>query len=407
MRFPFYIARRYLFSKKSHNAINIISGISVAGVAFTTMALVCTLSVFNGFHQLVSSLFTAFDPELRISAVQGKVFSPTEKAVREVCTWKEVVVASETLEDHAMVEYNGHQIMATVKGVADNYRELTPMDSILYGEGSPLLHDEVAHYAIPGLELLSAIGAPPRFLDPLQVYAPIRGKKVNINNPSASFERLDLYSSGLTFAVHQSQYDGSYILTSLSFARQLFQYTDEVSAIGLRLKKGANVEAFRRKAQSALGDGFKVEDRYEQQADTFKIMQLEKFVSYLFLAFILLIVCFNIIGSLSMLILDKKTDIATLRNMGATRQQITRIFLMEGVMITALGAVIGIVLGVVLCGLQQYFGLIKMGNSGSFIVDTYPVHIQVSDLLLILFTVFVAGVLSVWMPVHRLCQRFF
>lgn len=405
MNFPFYIARRYLFSKKSHNAINVISGISVCGVALATLALVCTLSVFNGFQDLVSNLFTAFDPELKIVPATGKVFDGQDKAIAAIRKMPEVALVSESLEDNALVQYQGRQAMAVIKGVEDNFEELTPIDTILFGRGELMLHDEVVDYAIPGVQLLATLGTGIRFLDPLEVYAPKRGAKVNMANPAASFTGGNLFSSGLVFAVNQEKYDGSYILTSLKFARQLFQYTTEVSAINLKMKEGTDIDAFKRKLEKHLGERFRVLDRYEQQADTFRIMKIEKFISYLFLTFILMIACFNVIGSLSMLIIDKHDDVVTLRNLGANDRQIVCIFLFEGRLISFIGAVSGIVLGVLLCWLQQTFGLISLGAAGSFIVDAYPVSVHWEDVVLIFFTVLAVGFLSVWYPVRYLSRR--
>ena len=405
MNFPFYIARRYLFSKKSHNAINVISAISVCGVALATLALVCTLSVFNGFQDLVSTFFTAFDPQLKIVPASGKVFDGKDKRIQLLKNIPEVALMCESVEDNALVQYQGKQAMAVVKGMEDNFDELTPIDTILFGRGELLLHDEVVDYAIPGVQLLASLGTGVRFLDPLEIYAPKRGAKVNMANPAASFNSGNLFSSGLVFAVNQEKYDGSYIITSLQFARKLFQYTDEVSAVNLKLVAGADVDAVKRKIENVLGNDFRVLDRYEQQADTFRIMEIEKLISYLFLTFILMIACFNVIGSLSMLIIDKRDDAATLRNLGADERQILRIFLFEGRMITFIGAVSGIVLGVLLCWLQQRFGLISLGSSGSFIVDAYPVSVHWGDIVLIFVTVVAVGFLSVWYPVRYFSRR--
>lgn len=405
MNFPFYIARRYLFSKKSHNAINVISAISVCGVALATLALVCTLSVFNGFQDLVTTFFTAFDPQLKITAVRGKVFDGQDKRVLQLKKMPDVEVYSESLEDNVMVQYQGRQAMAVVKGVEDNFDQLTPIDSILFGRGDLLLHDEVVDYAIPGIQLLSTLGSGIRFLDPLEIYAPRRGAKVNMANPSTAFVTGNLFSSGLVFAVNQEKYDASYILTSIDFARRLFQYTTEVSAINLKLKAGADTDAVKKHIQDLLGDDFLVQDRYEQQADTYRIMEIEKLISYLFLIFILMIACFNVIGSLSMLIIDKRDDVVTLRNLGASDRQIVRIFLFEGRMISFFGAFAGVVLGLLLCWLQQEYGLIALGSSGSFVVDAYPVSVHASDVLLIFITVLLIGFLSVWYPVRFLSKR--
>lgn len=406
MNLPFYIARRYLFSKKKHNAINIISGISVCGVALVTLALVCTLSVFNGFQDMVAGFFTAFDPELKITVREGKVFEPGTAAIREVRALPEIDVWTETLEENAMVQYKDRQAMAVIKGVEDNFEQLTSIDSLLYGAGEFILHDSIVDYGVLGVELISELGTGLQFVDPLQVYAPKRNVRVNMANPSASFNRDYLFSPGVVFVVNQQKYDARYILTSLDFARRLFNYDTEVSAIELKLKPDADASAVQRKISRMLGDDYVVLNRYEQQADVFRIMEIEKFISYLFLTFILAIACFNVIGSLSMLILDKREDVETLRNLGADDRLIARIFLFEGRLISLFGALAGIILGLLLCFFQQRFGIISLGGgSGSFIVDAYPVSVHVTDVILIFITVIAVGFLSVWYPVHYLTRR--
>ena len=407
MNVPVFIARRYLLSKKSHNAINVISGISVCGVALATLALVCTLSVFNGFQDVVATFFTAFDPQLKITATTGKVFDASDRNIQAVRDLPEVAVFSQVLEDNAMVQYKDRQMMATIKGVEDNYEELTPIDSIFFGRGNPTLHDDVADYAIPGVELVAALNTGISFLDPLNVYAPKRGSKVNMANPTSSFCTEQLFSSGLVFAVNQQKYDASYIITSIQFARKLFQYENEVSSVALRLTSSAQVAKTKKKIQQLLGNGYTVQDRYEQQSDTFRIMKVEKLISYIFLTFILVIACFNVIGSLSMLIIDKRDDVVTLRNLGANDQLIRRIFLMEGWMISFVGAVVGIILGLLLCFIQQTFGILSLGggSGAGFVVDAYPVSVHWQDIVLIFITVVVVGLLSVWYPVHYLSRQ--
>ena len=408
MNFPFYIAKRYLFSKKSHNAINVISAVSVCGVALATLALVCTLSVFNGFQDLVATMFTAFDPELKITAVSGKVFDGQDERIQSLRQLPEIEVFSESLEDNAMVQYKGRQAMVVVKGVEDNFDRLTPIDSILYGRGELVLHDEVVDYAIPGIELVSVLGTGIRFLDPLEVFAPKRGSRINVASPASSFNSDYLHSSGLVFAVNQQKYDASYILTSLAFARNLFQYDTEVSSVDLKLKDGSNIYKVQENISQLLGEDFRVLNRYEQQADTFRIMEVEKLISYLFLSFILLIACFNVIGSLSMLIIDKRADVVTLRNLGANDETIKRIFLFEGCLISFMGALVGVVLGVALCLVQQEFGLISLGSgdsAGAFVIDAYPVSVHIGDVVLVLCTVLLVGYLSVLYPVRYLSRK--
>ena len=408
MNLSFYIAKRYLFSKKSHNAINVISGVSVCGVALATLALVCTLSVFNGFQDLVATFFTAFDPELKITATSGKVFDNQDVRIQKLRDFSEIAVFSESLEDNAMVQYNGKQAMVVIKGVEDNFSQLTAIDSILYGRGKMVLYDEIVDYAIPGVELTSILGTGIRFLDPLEVYAPKRGSQINVANPASSFNISYLHSSGLVFAVNQQKYDASYIITSLKFARDLFQYDTEVSSVELKLNEGVDTDVFAHKIGGLLGNDFVVQNRFEQQADTFRIMQVEKLISYVFLTFILLVACFNVIGSLSMLIIEKKNDVVTLRGLGADDQLISRIFLFEGCLISFLGALVGVVLGLTLCLVQQEFGILTLGSgagAGAFVVDAYPVSVHWQDVVLILVTVLVIGFLSVLYPVKFFSRR--
>jgi len=407
VNFPIYIAKRYLFSKKSHNAINIISAISVCGVALATLALVCTLSVFNGFQDMVATFFTAFDPQIKITAAQGKTFNTNDERIKKIHSIKDIEVFTETLEENAMMQYKGRQAMAIVKGVQDNFEQLTKIDSILYGKGRFILHDSIVEYGIMGVELVSKLSSGVQFVDPLEVYAPVRDTKVNMANPSSSFNVQYLYCPGVAFMVNQRKYDGNYILTSLNFARNLFHYTNnEASAIELKLTKNADVNKVKSNLKDILGDSFLVKDQYEQQADVFKIMKIEKLISYLFLTFILMIACFNVIGSLSMLIIDKKKDVETLRNLGASDKLIARIFLFEGRMISMFGAIIGVILGLLLCFAQQHYGFISLGEThGTFVVDAYPVSVRPLDILIIFVTVLVVGFLSVWYPVRYLSKR--
>lgn len=380
----------------------------MCGVALATLALVCTLSVFNGFQDLVKTMFTAFDPELKITSVTGKVFDAEDERIKAIQAMPEVEIFSKSLADNALVQYKGRQAMVVIKGVEDNFNQLTAIDSILYGRGELVLHDEVVDYAIPGIELISVLGTGIRFLDPLEVYAPKRGVKVNVANPASSFQMDYLYSSGLTFAVNQQKYDASYVLTSLDFARNLFQYDTEVSSVELKLHPDANVDRVKDKISKVLDKNFLIQDRYEQQMDTYRIMEVEKLISYLFLSFILLIACFNVIGSLSMLIIDKRDDVTTLRNLGADNKLISCIFLLEGCLISFIGALVGVVLGLVLCLVQQEFGIISLGSgdtAGAFVVDAYPVSVHFSDVVLVLATVLVIGFLSVLYPVRYLSRR--
>lgn len=406
MNFPFYIAKRYLFSKKSHNAINIISGISVCGVALATLALVCTLSVFNGFHDLIASFFTHFDPDLKVEATKGKTFVPDSAFVASIEDVPGVEVVSMTLEDDAMAKYKDQQAMVTIKGVDDNFQTLTHIEEVLYGNPEFKLYDPIADYGIMGIRLMQLLGTGIQPFDPIEVYAPRRDGRVNMSNPMANFRREILYSPGTVFNINDARYATSYIITSMDYARRLFGYTAEVSAIELRLQPDADVEQVKRAVASVVGDAFTVKDHYEQQAATFKVVEIEKFISYLFLCFILMVACFNIISSVSMLILDKRDNADTLRSLGATEGLISRIFIYEGNFIALIGAFVGLVLGIILCLLQQQFGIIGLGGDGQFVVDAYPVRVEFQDIVLVFFSVLVVSALSVWLPI-RLLNRYF
>ena len=406
MNFPFFIARRYLFSKKSTHAINVISAISVVGVAVATTALVVTLSVFNGFHDLVASLFTSFDPQLKVAPAVGKTVPADDPALARIKRLDGVEVATETLEDQALVVYGDRQAVVMIKGVEDNFDSLTHIREILVGDGEFELHAAGMSYGTPGIRLAETLGTGYRYDGPLKVYAPKREGQLNMANPADGFVEDELYSPGVLFSVQQAKYDKNYIITSISFARSLFGQQGMVSALELRLRPGSDFDAVKAGIKSIAGSRFTVKDRFEQQDDTFKIMKIEKLIAYLFLTFILTVACFNIIGSLSMLIIDKRDDVVTLRNLGASDSQIVRVFLFEGRMISAAGAVLGIALGLLLCWLQQTFGLVRLGStSGSFIIDAYPVSVHPEDVALIFVTVLAVGFAAVWYPVRYFARR--
>lgn len=406
MNFPFFVARRYLFSKKKTHVINVISFISVVGVAVATMALVVVMSVFNGFQDLVANLFTNFDPQLKVMPVMGKTAAADDPVLTKIRHLPQVDVATESLQDMALAVYQGKQAMVTVKGVDDSFANLTHITEILYGDGQFQLHTANLDYGTPGIRLAQTLGTGANWQGYLRIYAPRREGQLDMSNPQDGFVVDSLISSGVVFAVNQGKYDKNYILTSIGFARRLFGQQGHLSALELRLKPDADFNAAKRRIQQIAGSRFVVKDRYEQQADTFKIMQIEKLMAYIFLTFILIVACFNIIGSLSMLIIDKRDDAVTLRNLGATDRQITRIFLFEGRMISVFGALLGIGLGLLLCLLQQQFGFVRMGDAdGSYIVNAYPVSVHYLDVLIIFITVIVAGWLSVWYPVRYLSKR--
>ena len=404
MNFPFFIARRYVFSKKSTNAINVISAISVVGVAVGTMALVIVLSVFNGFHDLVASFFTNFDPQIELVPTQGKTAPADDPVLDQVRQMPEVSVHTDVLEDQGLAVYGDRQQMVTVMGVDDNFTQLTNISDILYGDGEFTLQAANLFYAIPGIRLAQDMGLGARFDGYLKLYAPVRrGQITDLEDPSDGFVVDSLISPGVVFAVNQAKYDRDHVICSIGFARRLFDQDGMLSSLQIRLKPGSDLGAVKKQMREIVGSKYRVLDRFEQQSDTFNIMQIEKVLAYVFLTFILMVACFNIISSLSMLIIDKKADAATLRNLGATDRQIRSIFLFEGRIISAIGAVVGILLGLLLCWLQQEFGLVHMGDSaGSFVVNAYPVSVHYDDVAIVFVTVLLIGWAAAWIPTRKL-----
>lgn len=404
MNFPFFIARRYVFSKKSTNAINVISAISVVGVAVGTMALVIVLSVFNGFHDLVASFFTNFDPQIELVPTQGKTAPADDPLLDQVRQMPQVSVHTDVLEDQGLAVYGDRQQMVTVMGVDDNFTQLTNISDILYGDGEFTLQAANLFYAIPGIRLAQDMGLGARFDGYLKLYAPVRrGQITDLEDPSDGFVVDSLISPGVVFAVNQAKYDRDHIICSIGFARRLFDQDGMLSSLQIRLKPGSDLAAVKKQMREIVGSKYRVLDRFEQQSDTFNIMQIEKVLAYVFLTFILMVACFNIISSLSMLIIDKKADAATLRNLGATDRQIRSIFLFEGRIISAIGAVVGILLGLLLCWLQQEFGLVHMGDSaGSFVVNAYPVSVHYDDVAIVFVTVLLIGWAAAWIPTRKL-----
>lgn len=406
MNFPFYIAQRYLFSKKSTHAINIISGISGVGVAVATMALVVTLSVFNGFHDLVATFFTSFDPQLEVVPVVGKTAPADDPALAKIKTLPEVEVTSECVKDQALAIYKGRQTMITLMGVDDNFERMSRIDEILYGNENFSLHAANLNFGTVGIRLAETLGMNANWDGSLMIYAPRKIGQLDMANPTDGFVVDSLISPGSVFMVKQGKYDKDHVIAPISFARTLFEQQGMLSSLQIRLKNGSDLDKVKAKMQSIAGNRFKVLDRYEQQQDTFRIMQVEKFIAYIFLTFILIVASFNIIGSISMLIIDKKDDVVTLRNLGATDRQITKIFLFEGRLISVFGAVVGILVGLLLCWLQQQFGLVALGqSSGTFVVDAYPVSVHPEDVAVIFFTVILVGFIAVWYPVRYFSKR--
>lgn len=399
------IAARYLFSKKSHNAINIISAVSALGVAAAAMAMICTMSVFNGFRELVSSFYTQFDPQLKVMPSSGKTFDLHSPALRRACLDKEVADYAFTLEEQALCVAGKRQRIVTVKGVDDQFANLVDIERILYGNPRFLLEEDGARFATPGISLAGSLqlGATPDVL--LKLYAPQPGERVNIQDAANAFNCEEVQTSGSVFNMQQAKYDDDYLLVPLSLAQSLFDKQNMASAAELRLTDGADLKKVRRRLQECLGKDFVVLNREEQQADTFRIMQVERLIALLFLAFIVAVACCNIAGSVSMLIIEKRADIKTLSNLGMRQSNIVRVFYAEAIMISFFGAVAGIVVGLLLCRLQQAYGFITLGGSeGSFVVDAYPVQVEAADCFMVLLLTVVLAALTLYLPVRRLVK---
>lgn len=404
MNVPFFIARRYLFSKKSHNAINVISAISVCGIATATMAMVCILSIFNGFGGIVEGMFSAFDPDLKIRVREGKVFDYHTPSFDRALRADGIQLVSESLEETALLVFEDHQVPVVLKGVSDEFRLMTDMDRLLL-DGSFKLREDVVDYVTLGSALAMTLGARPGFIDPVEIYAPKRDVAVNLANPSAALAEGYAQIGGV-FTLNSPEYDEQMAIVPIELARDLFRYPKEVSSLDIKLSPGASVRRIKRELEQILGDDFVVEDRYEQQRDSYRMLQMEKWVTFLILAFILLIAVFNVVGSLSMLIVEKSDDINSLRNMGASDTVVSRIFLYEGWLITFIGIMSGIVAGLILCLLQQHFGLLRLSDTpGAYIIDAYPVIVKPADIVIVFAIVSLIGLLTVLYPVNNLKRK--
>ena len=400
MSIEWHIAWRYIFSKKSHNAINIVSGVSAAAVGVVTAAMVCVLSVMNGFGTVIEGMFSQFDPELRITAADGKYFYTNDEAIQAVLALDCIAASSEIVEETALIRYKDHQMPAHLMGVDEQFERLTGIDSIIT-DGYYSVYDGAFERAVLGRGLAGQIGINAHFVGGLHIYAPKRSERVNMLRPDESFNEATAFIAG-TFAVNQVQYDDSYMLISLPLARELFEYdTLTVTALHLQLTPKTSVKSAEKQIRKVLGERFIVQNRYEQQEDFFRILKIEKLLTVLLLAFIMLIACFNIISSLSMLMIDKKEDIGILRNLGADNSMIQRIFLYEGWMTSTLGAIAGLVIGLAICLIQEHFGLLKLGSGTEYIISTYPVHVQPMDIIVIGVTVILIGFVAAWFPVRK------
>ena len=402
MRLALRIASRYLFSKKSHSAINIISMISVCGVAIITAALICTLSVYNGFSQLIGSLLSDIQPDVKILPASGKTIDGMLPVWEEIATWDEVTYITPVIEDIALAVYDRQQPV-NVKGIPDDYNEGIPLSNAILS-GDYVLRDEVTSYAIPGAGVASRIEAGVNYSRPIELYAPRRYGRVNLANPTTSFVSQRFYVSSVFFT-NQAEYDDNLVYIPLDDARTLFDYPTEATAYEISTQDEVSTQRVIEKLRKILGEQYVVQDRLMQSGELFRWIKIEKWITFLILAFILLIATFNIVGSLTMLIVDKQDDIATLRKLGANDSLITNIFMAEGWLISMLGALSGLVIGVLLCWLQQEYGLLRLGNSGAFIVDAYPVQLQWFDTMVVTLVVLLLGAVTAGYPAKILRRK--
>lgn len=396
-----HIAWRYLFSKKGHNAINIVSGISAVAVVVVTAAMICVLSVMNGFGSLVEQMFSEFDPPLLVVPEGGQTLRTDTAPVVSLYAREDIQAVSMQLEQTALVRYKDHQLPARVLGVDTLFEATANMRNIIT-DGFFSVWDGAFDRATLGQGLAAQLGMNAHFTGALHLYAPQRTGRINMLRPDKSLQHEHAFIAG-TFAVNQIEYDDQLILVSLPLAQRLFEY-DEYTATALRIapKKGQKIDKVQNEIAKVLGPGYKVLNRYEQQADFFRILRIEKWLTILLLVFILLIASFNIIGSLSMLIIDKREDIRILSDLGADEPTIRRIFLLEGWFISALGTLLGIIIGVLICLGQQHFGWLKLGTGSEYIISVYPVQVQIADILLVAAVVLALGFVAAWYPSRKL-----
>lgn len=405
MSFSFYIAKRYLISKKSRNAINFISFISILGVATGTAALIIILSVFNGFDDLLKNLYNSFDPDLKIVSAEGKTFSPDEKFLNILNTSDYIEKYSFCLEENAMLEYGDKQMIATIKGVDKNYQEVTGIDTMIV-LGKYVLKNDMVSYAIAGQGIAYSLGLTVDFAFPLKIYIPRRTKELqgNIQDAADNINQCIVYTAGI-FEIQQ-EYDTKYVILPLDEVRTLLEYKNNISSAELKLRDGVNIKDAVASLNNSLGKNFKVLDRNKQHEYAYKIMQSEKWAIFMILVFILLIASFNVIGSLTMLIIEKKSDIQILKSLGADNKTIRNIFFLEGLFISASGAILGLVIGISVCLAQIQFGLVKLGTGGSFIIENYPVLMKPEDFVYVFITVMIIGTFAAWYPVRYITKKF-
>lgn len=402
MRLPLYIAKRYLFAKKSRNAINIISGVSVAGVTVGTMALIIILSVFNGLETMVSGIFNTVDPEIRITASEGKTFIPDTARLKMLTGVNGLSCYSLTLEDNALLKYGPREFIATIKGIDDNYTLVSNVDSSMWEGEFMLKNNKGRPYAIPGIGVAQYLGIRVNFITPLEIIFPKKGSGNSLTAEN-SLNRKYIFPSGI-FEV-EKEYDSKYVYIPLEFARELTESDGGVTSIEIRLKNQADPDQAQKNIKKIYGKGFTVQNRYEQQAIFYKVMRSERLAIFFILTLILIIASFNIIGSLTMLIIEKERDIEILKSLGADNNLIRKIFIFEGWLISIIGAISGVVLGFLICWLQHRFGLVKL-QSQSLMMTSYPVVMKMKDFIIVPGTVLLIGYWAAWYPVRYLTKKY-
>ena len=366
------------------------------------MALIVVLSVFNGFDSLVHSLFNSFNPDLKITIREGKRFSAELPAIEELHKMKGILYLSEIVEENALLKYSSKQYIATVKGVSDDFLKMSGIDSMII-DGDFILKQGKNEYAVVGQGIAIKLSIGLNFINPIIVYVPKRTGTVSMS-PEKAFNRKYIFPSGI-FAIQQD-FDSKYIIVPIDFARDLLDYSYEVNALELKLDPVYDPVEIQQDVKNIMGQDFDVKNRYEQEELLYKIMKTEKWAIFFILTFILIVASFNVIGSLTMLIIEKKKDISTLISMGTDLKRIRRIFLYEGWLISTLGAILGLIIGIFICWLQQTYGIIKLQGSGSFVIDAYPVQIVAFDFFLIFVTVLGIGYFAAWYPVRYITRKF-
>lgn len=404
MKTAFYIARRYLISKKSVNVINLISGISVAGVTVGTFALVVILSVFNGLESTIKSLFSTFDPDIKItSTIQGKAFDLSSLNIDQIRQTEGVSSVTPIIEKDVFLMYDKRMYFASIKGVPADYDQISGFDSTFIKSGKFVLEANQIPYAVVGQGVAYYLSVGLNFTEAIHIYT-LKDKLDGRPTLENTFNHSTIYASGIFSS--QQEIDSKYVIVSFDYARELFEMGNRVTAVEVRLKKGISPEDIKPAIVARLGSGFEAKTQFEQHELFYRVMQSEKWAIFFILAFILVIASFNILGSLSMLIIDKKADISILQSMGANQRLIRRIFLFEGWMISLAGAFLGIVLGVLICWVQIRFGILKVPGEGSFIFTAYPVKMRVSDLLAIFALVSGIGFLAAWYPIRFISGKY-